>query len=60
MGTLESSEVNARKKGQLLRALEEDLAGALRRGFHGTVRIEAAVQDGTIQQIRHQVERIEK
>ena len=60
MATLEASVVNAKKKGQLIRVLEKDLAEALRRGFFGTVTIEAVVQDGTIQQIRHQVERIER
>ena len=60
MTTLDASTVNAKKKKQLVRALETDLAEALRRGFFGTVRIELAVQDGTIQQIRRQVERIER
>jgi hypothetical protein len=60
MGTLEASAVNTRKKGQLIRALEEDLADVLRQGSYGTVKIKTVVQDGTIQQIRHQVERIEK
>lgn len=60
MARLEASAVNARKKGQLIRALETDLTEALRSGFYGTVTIEAVVQDGTIQQIRHRVERIEK
>ena len=60
MTRLEASTANARKKGQLIRALETDLAEALRSGFYGTVTIEAVVQDGTIQQIRHRVERVEK
>jgi hypothetical protein len=60
MATLNASTVNARKKGQLIRALETDLAEVLRRGFFGTVRVELAIQDGTIQQIRRQVERIER
>ena len=60
MATLEANTVNARKKAQLIRALEKDLAEALRQGFYGTVRIEAVVQNGTIQHIRHQVERIER
>lgn len=60
MATIETSTINARKKAQLIRALENDLTEALRRGFYSTVTIEAVIQDGRIQQIRHQVARIER
>lgn len=40
--------------------LEDLLQQALQRGFHGTVRIECAVQDGTIQHVRRTLEQLEK
>lgn len=41
-------------------AWRELLAAAQVRGFHGTVAIEAAVQDGTIQHLRRRFDRLEK
>jgi hypothetical protein len=41
-------------------AWQELLADAQVRGFHGSVTIEAVVQDGTIQHIRRRFERLEK
>jgi len=51
---------NAKKVAQLQAVMAEILAEALRRGFFGTAAVELSVQDGTIQNIRRKVERIEK
>ena len=51
---------NERKVAQLQQALDELLREALRRGFFGTAAVELSVQDGTIQNIRRKVERIER
>lgn len=51
---------NEAKTGRLLAALDELLKQALRRGFHGTVRLEFAVQDGVIQHVRRTLEQLEK
>ncbi len=51
---------NAKKIAQLEAALAEMLAEATRRGFFGTVALELSVQDGTIQNIRRKLERIER
>ena len=51
---------NAKKVAQLQQAMAEILAEALRRGFFGTAAVEFSVQDGTIQNIRRKVERVEK
>jgi hypothetical protein len=51
---------NAKKIAQLEVALAEVLAEATRRGFFGTVALELSVQDGTIQNIRRKLERIER
>jgi hypothetical protein len=40
--------------------LDELLAQALQRGFHGTLKLECAVQDGTIQNLRKTVEQMER
>ena len=60
MATLCKTPANAERVKQVERMLAEILAEALRRGFHGTVSIEVNVQDGTIQQIRHRVDQIER
>ncbi len=60
MATNKANAVNTKKTEQLLRRLETALRDALRPGFFGAIRIEVVVQDGTIQQVRHHVERIEK
>ncbi len=54
------SQTNAAKVEQLQAALAELLAGALRRGFHGTAAVEVSIQDGTIQHIRRRLEQIER
>jgi len=51
---------NEQKVSQLRAALAELLVEILRRGFHGTAGIELRVQDGTIQNIRRRIERIER
>ena len=52
--------VNQRKVAQLEAALRQALGEALRHGFYGTVGLELSVQDGTIQQWRRRVERVER
>lgn len=48
-------------KLQLLhRVVRDQLAAALVRGFHGTTTIEVSIQDGTIQHLRHRIERTER
>ena len=51
---------NVKKVTQLEAALAEMLVEILQRGFFGTAAVELSVQDGTIQNIRRRVERIEK
>jgi hypothetical protein len=60
MMTPTTTPVNREKVSQLRAALAEILLATLQRGFHGTVGIEVSVQDGTIQSIRHRVERIRR
>ena len=50
-----------RQKLDLLNSRWANLLGqALQRGFYGSVAIELAVQDGTIQHVRQRLERIER
>jgi hypothetical protein len=58
--TLQETPVNERKISQLQVTLQQALLEALQRGFYGTVGLELSVHDGTIQQIRRRVERVEK
>jgi hypothetical protein len=51
---------NQQKATRMIETLQELLQQSLRRGFHGTLRIECTVQDGTIQYIRRSVEQMEK
>ncbi len=51
---------NAKKVAQLQSIVAELLVEILQRGFFGAAVVELSVQDGTIQHIRHTVERIEK
>lgn len=55
-----TTNANAAKAGRLNELLRELLEQSLRRGFFGTVKIEFAVQDGTIQLIRKSLEQMEK
>ena len=60
MTTLTDSPTNKTKVDQLETALAEILSESLRRGFYGKAAIELAIQDGTIQQIRRLIERVDK
>jgi hypothetical protein len=60
MVTQSKSPTNEQKVSQLRAAMAEMLVEILRRGFHGTAGIELRVQDGTIQNIRRRIERIER
>jgi len=51
---------NVKKVTQLEAALADMLVEILQHGFFGTAAVELSVQDGTIQNIRRRVERIEK
>jgi hypothetical protein len=51
---------NAEKIGRLQTAIAELLQEVLRRGFHGSARVELVVSDGTIQSLRRTVEQIER
>jgi len=57
---LEETPANAKKIRQLRQALSEILAKALQRGFFGIAGLEFNVQDGTIQEVRQRVERVER
>lgn len=58
--TVIDTKANHAKLVQVHTAWSEMLAEALRRGFFGTLSLELAVQDGTIQHLRRKVEKIEK
>lgn len=60
MTSTKTSPVNVAKQSRLAAMLEEMLQQALQRGFHGTLRVECAVQDGTIQNLRRSLEQQEK
>jgi hypothetical protein len=51
---------NAARLDQLQKAWAEILVKTLRRGFYGTIQIEVAIQDGSIQCFRKKIEQIEK
>jgi hypothetical protein len=54
------SPANRQKLLLATRVWSELLRQALERGFHGTVIVELAVQDGTIQHVRRRVEQTER
>jgi len=56
----QSCDANDQKCEQAQHALRQLLAEIVQKGFYGTAGIELAVQDGTIQNIRHRMERIER
>ncbi|MGA2619849.1 MAG: hypothetical protein ABSF26_19725 [Thermoguttaceae bacterium] len=60
MTTHSTTQANAKKMVQLKAALSELLEQVLRRGFFGTAAVRLTLQDGTIQQIRCMVDRLEK
>lgn len=51
---------NKKKLAKLMEIWQELLATALKREFYGKAMVEITVNDGIIQSIRKQVERIEK
>lgn len=60
MLTVQQSPTNTAKIGRSVALLDDLLKQALQRGFHGTVRLEITVQDGTIQCLRKSIEQLEK
>jgi hypothetical protein len=52
--------VNEKKLRQLGGVLAEVLREVLRRRFYGEASVEIVVHDGTIQQFRYRIERVEK
>jgi hypothetical protein len=58
--TLRETPANQSKLSRASAAWSSVLGEVLQRGFHGLAQIEVTVQDGTIQQIRRSVERIER
>jgi hypothetical protein len=60
MTTVATTHVNANKICLAQRRLEETLAEACRRGFHGTVQVEVAIQDGVIQHVRIRTDKFER
>jgi len=51
---------NEQKLSRANVVFRDTLANVLKRGFYGTATVEIAVQDGVIQHIRRNVDRIEK
>ncbi|MBN1590941.1 MAG: hypothetical protein JW888_15615 [Pirellulales bacterium] len=60
MITQSTTPTNHHKIVQLRATLAEVLGETLRRGFYGRASVELQVQDGTIQDIRRRIERIER
>lgn len=60
MEIMKDTAANARKITSVRAMLGTVLEEVLRRGFHGTARIELVVSDGTLQRLSRTVERIEK
>jgi hypothetical protein len=60
MVTLRETDANLKMIGQLKHTLSELISQTLQRGFHGTAEIRLKVHDGTIQEIRRAVERVER
>ncbi len=60
MNSKESASGNARKLQRLRQVIEQELPQVLTPRFFGNFTIKLSIQDGTIQNIRHKVERIDK
>lgn len=58
--TVRETTANRRKLERLNSLLSEMLAEGLQRDFYGTLSLEVAIQDGTIQHLRRRVEQLEK
>jgi hypothetical protein len=54
------TEANRVKLALLDRVLKDQLSTVLTTGYNGTTVIEIAINDGTIQHLRHRVERMER
>lgn len=57
---LRHSDANRVRLARIREALDEMLDESLKRGFFGTVALEIAVQDGTIQCLRRRKEQLDK
>lgn len=60
METLKTTTANLSKIDRLRSHLDVLLTEALKRGFHGSVRVELIVSDGTIQHVSRTIERVDK
>ncbi len=60
MMTLRDTSANKSKLQRLESLMADMLSEALQRDFHGTISVEVAIQDGTIQHLRRRVEQLEK
>jgi uncharacterized protein YecT (DUF1311 family) len=60
INTLEQTPANQAKLAQAQRAWNEVLVATLERGFFGSASVEITIQDGTIQNIRRRMERMER
>lgn len=60
MMTVRETTANQKKLERLNSLLGEMLAEGLQRNFYGTLSVEVAIQDGTIQHLRRRVEQLEK
>ena len=60
MDAKDQSSGNTKKLTQLRQVIEQELPQVLRPQFFGNFAIELSIQGGTIQSIRHKVERFEK
>lgn len=54
------TDANRTKLATVERVLRDQLAAVLTGGFHGLAAIELDINDGTIQAVRHRVERMER
>lgn len=60
MMTVRETTANRQKLERLNSLLSEMLSEGLQRDFYGTLSLEVAIQDGTIQHLRRRVEQLEK
>lgn len=58
--TVRETTANRQKLERLNSLLSEMLSEGLQRNFYGTLSLEVAIQDGTIQHLRRRVEQLEK
>jgi hypothetical protein len=60
MVSLRESPANRKMLEQLRQVVGELVSEALQQGFHGTAELKLKVHDGTIHEIRHLLERVER